>query len=234
MIGGGDVSPFAGIFSILTIFMVAAAVGLIAGVVIMIVLAVKNRASQNNMIQTMPMKRYCIKCGARIEEGAAFCVQCGTPVQIQAQPAQGQPLQAQGQPQPMGQPAQGQSAALKVAIRILICLVAGSVSSFLVSGCLSMLPAAMSSVVGVIIFFLVIAAYSALLFFLIYKPLEAKVGKSYALVGGIAFSVVIAIVLATMGVNAITSLPLCIILAAAYTAIIYAYAAKFEKKKNRF
>lgn len=29
MIGGGDVSPFAGIFSILTIFMVAAAVGLI-------------------------------------------------------------------------------------------------------------------------------------------------------------------------------------------------------------
>ena len=232
MIGGGDVSPFAGIFSILTIFMVAAAVGLIVGVVIMIVLAVKNRASQNNMIQTMPMKRYCIKCGARIEEGAAFCVQCGTPVQIQAQPAQGQPLQAQGQP--VGQPAQGQSAALKVAIRILICLVAGSVSSFLVSGCLSMLPTAMSSVVGVIIFFLVIAAYSALLFFLIYKPLEAKVGKSYALVGGIAFSVVIAIVLATMGVNAITSLPLCIVLAAAYTAIIYAYAAKFEKKKNRF
>ena len=127
MIGGGDVSPFAGIFSILTIFMVAAAVGLIVGVVIMIVLAVKNRASQNNMIQTMPMKRFCI------------------------------------------------------------CLVAGSVSSFLVSGCLSMLPTAMSSVVGVIIFFLVIAAYSALLFFLIYKPLEAKVGKSYALVGGSDF-----------------------------------------------
>lgn len=175
---------------------------------------------------------FCVKCGAKIEEGAAFCVQCGTPVQIQVQPAQGQPLQAQGQP--VGQPAQGQSAALKVAIRILICLVAGSVSSFLVSGCLSMLPTAMSSVVGVIIFFLVIAAYSALLFFLLYKPLEAKVGKSYALVGGIAFSVVIAIVLATMGVNAITSLPLCIILAAAYTAIIYAYADKFEKKKNRF
>lgn len=175
MIGGGDVSPFAGIFSILTIFMAAAAVGLIVGVVIMIVLAVKNRASQNNMIQTMPMKRFCI------------------------------------------------------------CLVAGSVSSFLVSGCLSMLPTAMPSVVVAIILFLVIAAaYSALLFFLIYKPLEAKVGKSYALVGGIAFSVVIAIVLATMGVNAITSLPLCIILAAAYTAIIYAYAAKFEKKKNRF
>ena len=60
MIGGGDVSPFAGIFSILTIFMVAAAVGLIVGVVIMIVLAVKNRASQNNMIQTMPMERFCI------------------------------------------------------------------------------------------------------------------------------------------------------------------------------
>lgn len=175
MIGGGDVSPFAGIFTILTIFMAAAAVGLIAGVVIMIVLAVKNRASQNNMIQTMPMERFCI------------------------------------------------------------CLVAGSVSSFLVSGCLSMLPTAMPSVVVAIILFLVLAAaYSALLFFLIYKPLEAKVGKSYALVGGIAFSVVIAIVLATMGVNAITSLPLCIILAAAYTAIIYAYAAKFEKKKNRF
>ena len=128
---------------------------------------------------------FCVKCGAKIEEGAAFCVQCGTPVQIQAQPAQGQPLQAQGQP--VGQPAQGQSAALKVAIRILICLVAGSVSSFLVSGCLSMLPTAMSSFVGVIIFFLVIAAYSALLFFLIYKPLEAKVGKSYALVGGSDF-----------------------------------------------
>lgn len=233
MIGGGDVSPFAGIFSILTIFMVAAAVGLIVGVVIMIVLAVKNRASQNNMIQTMPMKRYCIKCGARIEEGAAFCVQCGTPVQIQAQPAQGQPLQAQGQP--VGQPAQGQFAALKVAIRILICLVAGIILSFLVSNCMVMVPTAMPSVVVAIILFLVLAAaYSALLFFLIYKPLEAKVGKSYALVGGIAFSVVIAIVLATMGVNAITSLPLCIILAAAYTAIIYAYAAKFEKKKNRF
>ena len=81
MIGGGDVSPFAGIFTILTIFMAAAAVGLIAGVVIMIVLAVKNRASQNNMIQTMPMKRYCIKCGARIGEGDAFCTQCGAPVQ---------------------------------------------------------------------------------------------------------------------------------------------------------
>lgn len=175
---------------------------------------------------------FCVKCGAKIEEGAAFCVQCGTPVQIQAQPAQGQPLQAQGQP--VGQPAQGQSAALKVAIRILICLVAGIILSFLVSNCMVMVPTAMSSVVGVIIFFLVIAAYSALLFFLIYKPLEAKVGKSYALVGGIAFSVVIAIVLATMGVNAITSLPLCIILAVAYTAIIYAYAAKFEKKKNRF
>ena len=98
MIGGGDVSPFAGIFSILTIFMVAAAVGLIVGVVIMIVLAVKNRASQNNMIQTMPMERFCI------------------------------------------------------------CLVAGSVSSFLVSGCLSMLPTAMPSVVVAIILFLVLAA----------------------------------------------------------------------------
>lgn len=141
---------------------------------------------------------FCVKCGAKIEEGAAFCVQCGTPVQIQAQPAQGQPLQAQGQP--VGQPAQGQSAALKVAIRILICLVAGSVSSFLVSGCLSMLPTAMSSVVGVIIFFLVIAAYSALLFFLIYKPLEAKVGKSYALVGGSDFFV--AFVASGMGVPA--------------------------------
>lgn len=81
MIGGGDVSPFAGIFTILTIFMAAAAVGLIVGVVIMIVLAVKNRASQNNMIQTMPMKRFCIKCGARIEEGNAFYTQCGAPVQ---------------------------------------------------------------------------------------------------------------------------------------------------------
>lgn len=81
MIGGGDVSPFAGIFSILTIFMVAAAVGLIVGVAIMIVLAVKNRASQNNMIQTMPMKRYCIKCGARIEEGTAFCGKCGASLQ---------------------------------------------------------------------------------------------------------------------------------------------------------
>ena len=140
MLGGGDVSPFAGIFSILTIFMAAAAVGLIVGVVIMIVLAVKNRASQNNMIQIMPMKRFCI------------------------------------------------------------CLVAGSVSSFLVSGCLSMLPTAMSSVVGVIIFFLVIAAYSALLFFLIYKPLEAKVGKSYALVGGSDFFV--AFVASGMGLSA--------------------------------
>lgn len=178
---------------------------------------------------------FCVKCGAKIEEGAAFCVQCGTPVQIQAQPAQGQPLQAQGQPQPVGQPAQGQFAALKVAIRILICLVAGIILSFLVSNCMVMVPTAMPSVVVAIILFLVLAAaYSALLFFLFYKPLEAKVGRTYALVGGIAFSVVIAIVLATMGVNAITSLPLCIILAAAYTAIIYAYAAKFEKKKNRF
>ena len=167
MIGGGDVSPFAGIFTILTIFMVAAAVGLIAGVVIMIVLAVKNRASQNNMIQTMPMERFCI------------------------------------------------------------CLVAGSVSSFLVSGCLSMLPTAMSSFVGVIIFFLVLAAaYSALLFFLFYKPLEAKVGRTYALVGGIVLSVILAIALA-----AIVSK---IVLSAAYTAIIYAYVCKFEKKKNRF
>lgn len=166
MIGGGDVSPFAGIFTILTIFMVAAAVGLIAGVVIMIVLAVKNRASQNNMIQTMPMKRFCI------------------------------------------------------------CLVAGSVSSFLVSGCLSMLPTAMSSVVGVIIFFLVIAAYSALLFFLLYKPLEAKVGRTYALVGGIVLSVILAIALAAIASK--------IVLSAAYTAIIYAYVCKFEKKKNRF
>ena len=167
MIGGGDVSPFAGIFTILTIFMVAAAVGLIAGVVIMIVLAVKNRASQNNMIQTMPMKRFCI------------------------------------------------------------CLVAGSVSSFLVSDCLSMLPTAMASVVVAIILFLVLAAaYSALLFFLFYKPLEAKVGRTYALVGGIVLSVILAIALA-----AIVSK---IVLSAAYTAIIYAYVCKFEKKKNRF
>lgn len=167
MIGGGDVSPFAGIFTILTIFMVAAAVGLIAGVVIMIVLAVKNRASQNNMIQTMPMKRFCI------------------------------------------------------------CLVAGSVSSFLVSGCLSMLPTAMPSVVVAIILFLVLAAaYSALLFFLFYKPLEAKVGRTYALVGGIVLSVILAIALAAIDSK--------IVLSAAYTAIIYAYVCKFEKKKNRF
>ena len=24
---------------------------------------------------------FCVKCGAKIEEGAAFCVQCGTPVE---------------------------------------------------------------------------------------------------------------------------------------------------------
>lgn len=167
MIGGGDVSPFAGIFTILTIFMVAAAVGLIVGVVIMIVLAVKNRASQNNMIQTMPMKRFCI------------------------------------------------------------CLVAGIILSFLVSNCMVMVPTAMPSVVVAIILFLVLAAaYSALLFFLFYKPLEAKVGRTYALVGGIVLSVILAIALA-----AIISK---IVLSAAYTAIIYAYVCKFEKKKNRF
>ncbi|MGI6274107.1 MAG: zinc-ribbon domain-containing protein [Acutalibacteraceae bacterium] len=168
---------------------------------------------------------FCVKCGAKIEEGAAFCVQCGTPVQIQAQPAQGQPLQAQGQP--VGQPAQGQSAALKVAIRILICLVAGIILSFLVSNCMVMVPTAMPSVVVVIILLLVLAAaYSALLFFLFYKPLEAKVGRTYALVGGIVLSVILAIALA-----AIVSK---IVLSAAYTAIIYAYVCKFEKKKNRF
>lgn len=142
---------------------------------------------------------FCVKCGAKIEEGAAFCVQCGTPVQIQAQPAQGQPLQAQGQP--VGQPAQGQSAALKVAIRILICLVAGIILSFLVSNCMVMVPTAMPSVVVVIILFLVLAAaYSALLFFLLYKPLEAKVGRTYALVGGADFFV--AFVASGMGLSA--------------------------------
>lgn len=170
---------------------------------------------------------FCVKCGAKIEEGAAFCVQCGTPVQNPAQPAQGQPLQAQGKPQPVGQPAQGQSAALKVAIRILICLVAGIILSFLVSNCMVMVPTAMPSVVVVIILFLVLAAaYSALLFFLLYKPLEAKVGRTYALVGGIVLSVILAIALAAIASK--------IVLSAAYTAIIYAYVCKFEKKKNRF
>ena len=58
------------------------------------------------------------------------------------------------------------------------------------------------------------------------QAFEAKVGQTYALVGGIVLSVILAIALA-----AIISK---IILAAAYTVIIYAYAAKFEKKKNRF
>lgn len=227
MIGGGDVSPFAGIFSILTIFMVAAAVGLIVGVVIMIVLAVKNRASQNNMIQTMPMKRYCIKCGARIEEGTAFCGKCGASLQSFPPVQEKAENKAEVHTGRENAAAQGQSAALKVAIRILICLVAGIILSFLVSNCMVMVPTAMPSVVVAIILFLVLAAaYSALIFFLFYKPLEAKVGRTYALVGGIVLSVILAIALA-----AIVSK---IVLSAAYTAIIYAYVCKFEKKKNRF
>ena len=61
MIGGGDVSPFAGIFSILTIFMVAAAVGLIVGVVIMLSLIhiLASRIRRQERLSNVWLQRIC-------------------------------------------------------------------------------------------------------------------------------------------------------------------------------
>ena len=75
MSGGGDVSAFAGVFVIIiAVFIVIVVLGLIAGAIILIVMAVKKQTPQNNVIE-----RYCVKCGARIAEGDSFCTQCGTP-----------------------------------------------------------------------------------------------------------------------------------------------------------
>ena len=74
MIGGGDVSAFAGIFVIIAVFIVIVVLGLIAGAIILIVMAAKKQAPQNQVLE-----KHCVKCGAVIAEGDSFCTQCGAP-----------------------------------------------------------------------------------------------------------------------------------------------------------
>ena len=74
MSGGGDVSAFAGVFVIIAVFIVIVVLGLIAGAIILIVMAAKRGTPQNQVLE-----KHCVKCGAIIAEGDSFCTQCGAP-----------------------------------------------------------------------------------------------------------------------------------------------------------
>lgn len=64
-----------GIGMIITALIVSVVIGLMIGAIILIVLAVKKHVTQNNVTE-----KYCVNCGARIEQGLSFCTQCGAAV----------------------------------------------------------------------------------------------------------------------------------------------------------
>lgn len=61
-----------GVFTAITALIAIAVLGFIVGAIILIVLAIKKYIAQNKVVE-----KHCVKCGARIEKGAAFCTQCG-------------------------------------------------------------------------------------------------------------------------------------------------------------
>ncbi len=71
----GDVSVFSGVFIIIAALIAVAVLGFIIGAIILIVLAIKKHMDTDKAVE-----KYCVNCGARIENGASFCTQCGATV----------------------------------------------------------------------------------------------------------------------------------------------------------
>ena len=156
---------------------------------------------------------YCVNCGAKIPEGAAFCESCGTPVQSVGTNTPGK---------------KAESGSVMV-LRILACAVAGFLLAALMpaipdlmwsKGAATALPAAV----------LMTAAHCVLILFLTWKPFCRTLGTGFGIVAAFGVSLAVSLCLVgcvfSIGQNPTLLIPATLL----YGAVLYGFGVRFGKK----
>ena len=118
----------------------------------------------------------------------------------------------------------------KVGMRMLVCFGVGLLLSLAANGVMSHIVEAIGDTKGGMLSVVFELIYFVLIYFLVNKPINTRIGGSYGVIGSILCAVLAALALTWLTYCTNGSFILIIILALAYTVLLYAYAAKFEKK----
>lgn len=118
----------------------------------------------------------------------------------------------------------------KVGMRMLVCFGVGLLLSLAANGVMSHIVEAIGDTKGGMLSVVFELIYFVLIYFLVNKPIKTRIGGSYGVIGSILCAVLTALALTWLTYCTNGSFILIIILALAYTVLLYAYAAKFEKK----
>lgn len=162
---------------------------------------------------------YCVNCGAKIPEGAAFCESCGTPVQ--------------NRPAPMGDGSRGEHEQEK-GVTILVRLLACTLGGFLLAALMSLIPDALRARGGGVtvlpLMAIMFAVHCILLLVISWKPFCRSLGTGFGAVA--AFGVSLAVSLGMVGcVFAVGRNPVFLIPATIlYGGALYVFGIRFEKK----
>lgn len=161
---------------------------------------------------------YCVNCGAKIPEGAAFCESCGAPVQ-------NRPVQTVGVPHQEKKPESG----AEILVRLLVCTLGG----FLLAVLMSAIPDLMWSEGGATAMpmaALMVLVHSILILTLAWKPFCRKLGAGFGAVAAFGVSLLVSLCLVALSFS-IGQKPVFLIPATLlYGGVLYGVGLRFEKK----
>lgn len=161
---------------------------------------------------------YCVNCGAKISEGAAFCECCGAPVQ-------NRPAQSMGVSHQEKKPESG----AMILVRILVCALGG----FLLAVLMSAIPDLMWSKGGATALpmaALMVLVHSVLILIFAWKPFSWKLGTGFGIVAAFGVSLAVSLCLVacsfSIGQNPALLIPATLL----YGGVLYCFGVRFEKK----
>lgn len=154
---------------------------------------------------------YCMNCGAKIPEGAAFCECCGTPVNRQK-----------------NAPVERQGVNAKQVVKLLVCALGGFLMAFLVFSVTDVLIPERGEPHGPLML-LFMSIHLVPLFVLFQKPFSRKLGTGYGMVA--AFGAAIGMSFVLMGSLWVEE-PLLWVAGLLYAIAMYVFGERFGKKEK--
>lgn len=162
---------------------------------------------------------YCVNCGAKIPEGAAFCESCGAPVQ-------NRPAQSMGG---FHQEKKQKSGAM-ILVRLLVCILGGFLLAALLSGIPDALQGRGGGVTVMPLMVIMIAVHCILLLVITWKPFSRKLGTGFGAVAAMGVSLGVSLCLVvcifSIGQNPQLLIPATLL----YAGVLYGFGIRFEKK----
>ena len=164
---------------------------------------------------------YCVNCGAKIPEGAAFCESCGAPVQ-------NRPVQTMGVPHQEKKPESG----AMILVRILVCALGG----FLLAALLPGIPDAFQGRNGggtpMLLTVILMAVHCIPLLVITWKPFSRKLGTGFGAVAAMGVSLAVSLFLVgcsfEIGYNPTLLIPATLV----YGGVLYGFGVRFGKKEK--